>query len=65
MKKIEPTSDTPLAEEHTPRICGTVLHDIITEEGWEMFNKVPEINFRKLKQLIMKKSAKMYKDILS
>lgn len=65
MKKMSDRAEKWLDESHTPMICGTVLHDIITEESWEMFNKVPSINFRKLKNIINKKTAKMYKDILS
>lgn len=64
INKIEQSLDRKILIEDTPRICWTVLHDIITEEAYEIFKKVPKIDNFKLKQLIMKKTAKIFKDIL-
>ena len=64
MNKINSSWDRECDERDTSQLCSRVLNDIITEEGWEIFNKVPEINNRKLKVLISKKAAQMFKDIL-
>lgn len=65
MHKIQPEIDKKLDMEHTPRIIGTVLHDIITEEAYEIFKKVPIINFKVLKMLASKKIKQIYHDIIN
>lgn len=64
MNKIQPTIDEPLGKQHTSRIVGTVLHDVITEEAWEIAKKVPVLDFGKLKRLSAKKTIKIYHDKL-
>lgn len=64
MNKLQPTINEKLDKQHTPRIVGTCYHDMITEEIWDIQDKVQEINFRKLKILCNKKFVKIYHDIL-
>lgn len=63
--KIQPLIDKRLNLEHTPRVASTVIHDMITEEAYEIFKKVPAINYRLLKRLASKKAIQIYHDILN
>jgi len=72
MNKIAPTLDlredgTPerLDMKHIPRIIGTVYHDMITEEAWEIATKVQKLDFKALKQLAGRKIKQVYCDILN
>jgi hypothetical protein len=65
MNKSQPMIDTPLDLQHTSRIVGMVTHDIVTEEAWEIFNRVPKLDFKVLKNILSKKIAFIYKEILS
>ena len=64
MNKIQPTINERLDKQHTHRIIGTVIHDMILEEAYEIYKKVPKINLRKLKAVASKKVKLMYHDIL-
>lgn len=64
MNKIQPELDEKLDMKHIPRIMGTVYHDMIAEEGWEMFRDAPALNFNKFKELANKKAKQIYVDIL-
>lgn len=65
MNKIQPLIDKRLDLEHTPRIAGTVIHDMITEEAYEIFKKVPVVDNNRLRRLAMKKAVQIYHDILN
>lgn len=64
MNKIQPELNERLDKQHTPRIAGTCYHDMMTEEIWEIQDKVQALNFRKLKALATRKFIKIYHDIL-
>lgn len=64
MNKIQPEIDERLDLKHIPRITKTAYHDLLTEEIWEISEKVESLNFRKLKRLANKKAVQVYKDIL-
>lgn len=65
MHKIQPTLNRKLDMEDIPRITSTVYHDILTEEINEIAKKVPKMDFKKLKQLTMRKARQVYVDILN
>lgn len=65
MHKLQPMIDKRLDMEHIPRICGTVYHDMITEEAWEIANKVEVLNFKALQRIAFKKAKQVYVDILN
>lgn len=65
MNKIQPMIDKKLDLEHIPRISNTAYHDMLTEEIWEIQDKVQSVDFRTLKRVCMKKAVQIYKEILS
>lgn len=64
MNKIQPEINEKLDKQHTPRVAGSCYHDMMTEEIWEIQDKVLELNFKKLKGLAQRKFIKIYHDIL-
>lgn len=64
MNKIQPEINKRLDKEHTSRVAQSCYHDMITEEIWAIQEKVPEVNFRKLKGLATRKFIRIYHDIL-
>lgn len=64
MHKLEPLIEGGLGKKDTPRIANTVYHDIITEEAWEIAQKVPILNYKTFKSLATRKAIKMFHDIL-
>ena len=65
MNKIQPEINKRLDMEHIPRIMGTVYHDLITEEAWEIANKAKKIDYDILKRICSKKIKQVYIDILN
>lgn len=65
MNKIQPEVNKRLDMEHIPRICGTVYHDMLTEEAWEIANKAKKIDYDVLKRICFKKSKQVYIDIIN
>lgn len=65
LNKIQPTIDEKLDLKHIPRITNTVYNDMITEEIWDIQKKVPVIDFKKLRRLVMLKSKQIFIDILN
>lgn len=65
MNKIQPEIDQRLDLKHIPRVINTCYHDLITEEAWEISQKVVSLDFKKLKNLACKKFTQIYKDILN
>ena len=50
---------------HTPRVAGSVYHDVLTEEIWEIAKNAGHVDFNNLKRLALRKAVQVYKDILS
>lgn len=65
MQKLQSETDHRLDMKETPQIAGRCLHDMITEEAWEIFNKVPKLDNKKLKGLATRKFIQIYHDILN
>ena len=65
MHKIQPLIDEKLDLKHIPRIINTAYHDMLTEEIWEIAQKVGVVDFKALKRVACKKAAQIYKDKLS
>lgn len=63
--KMQPEIDHRLDMRETPQVAGRCLHDMITEEAWEIFNRGWVINTKKLKNLAMRKYIQIYHDILN
>ncbi len=65
MQKLEPVINERLDMKHIPRIMGTVYHDMITEEAWEIANDIPAIDFKKLRVLCNAKTKNIYVELLT
>lgn len=65
MNKIQPEVNERLDMKHIPRIMGTVYHDMITEEAWEIANKVKKLDYDVLKRICDKKTKQVYISILN
>lgn len=65
MRKLQPVIDEKLDMEHTSRVANTVYHDMVTEEIWEIQKKAHAVNFKKLRDLCLKKAIRTYHDILN
>lgn len=65
MNKIQPEIESRLDMKDISRVISTVYHDMITEEAWEIANKVQSIKFYVLKRIAFKKIIQVYKDILN
>lgn len=53
-----------IGKEHTPQIANTCVHDTWTENAWEIFKKVPKLDFRKAQSLMMRKYIQLFHDKL-
>lgn len=49
---------------HTPQVAGTCVHDTWVENAWEIFKKVPKLDFRKTQSLMMRKYIQLFHDKL-
>lgn len=65
INKLQPLIDKRLDLEHIPRVTNTAYHDMLTEEIWEIQDKVQSLNFKTLKRIAVKKAMQIYKDVLS
>lgn len=65
MNKLQPEVNKKLDMEHTPEVAGRCLHDMITEEAWEIFSKGTTLDNRKLRSLATRKFIQIYHDILN
>lgn len=65
MNKLQPEINERLGMKHIPRVCHTVYHDMIQEEGWEISQKAKKIDFDALKRVCFKKIKQVYVDILN
>jgi hypothetical protein len=64
MNKLQPEVNEKLDMKHIPRIIGTVYHDLITEEAWEIANKAKKIDYDTLKRICGKKIKQVFVDII-
>lgn len=64
MHKIESETGKRPEFSWVPRLTGTVYHDVLTEEIWEIAKKVAKLDFGVLKRIASKKAAMVFKDIL-
>lgn len=64
MQKLQPMVNTRLDMKEVPQVMGMVYHDIIQEEGWEIAKRGRKLDFKKLQQLINRKTKQVYVDIL-
>lgn len=65
MQKLQSQNETRLDMEHTSQIAGACYHDLITEEIWEISQRVLKVNFKALQRLCYKKFIQIYHDILN
>ena len=65
MNKLQPEINERFDMKHIPRIAGTAYHDMLTEEVWEIANKVDHIVFKTLKRIAFAKAKQIYVDILN
>lgn len=66
MNKIAPEIGESFDMKHIPRVCQTVYHDMITEEAWEIANKVStRLSYKDLRRQAFMKSKQIFVDILN
>jgi len=65
MDKLQPIINEKLDMKHIPRICGTVFHDMMTEEIGSIIKDVTKLDFKTLQRIAFKKSKQIYVDILN
>lgn len=65
MMKLQAETDHRLDMKETPEIAGRCLHDMITEEAWEIFNKGQVLDNKKLKSFATRKFIQIYHDVLN
>lgn len=65
INKVQAQIDEKLDMKHIPRITHTAYHDMLTEEIWEIQEKVVAIEFAALKRCSMKKAKQIYVDVLN
>lgn len=58
-----------LSEQHIHKVMGMVFHDVMTEEGFDMANKLAktdkDFNFKKFRELCNKKSKSIFLELLT
>jgi hypothetical protein len=64
LNKLAPGLGERLDKKHTPLVAGTCVHDTWTENAWEIFKKVPALDFKKLNNLMMRKYIQLFHDKL-
>lgn len=65
MQKLQAETEHRLDMEDTSRVAGTCYHDMITEECWEIFKKIPKLDLKSLQRLAHRKFIQIYHDILN
>lgn len=67
MGKVEPTLKDGEHFDmcHIPRICNSMLHDILTENIWEIQKKIHNIDFKVLQRVVYKKAKTIYVDVIN
>lgn len=65
VNKLENLLDRALNITDTARVIGTVYHDFITEECWNIAKLKQIVNFRTLESLAARKVSKLYQDLLA
>lgn len=64
LNKIAPELGERLDKKHTPQVVGTCVHDTWTENAWEIFKKIPKLDFKKTQSLMTRKYVQLYHDKL-
>lgn len=64
LNKLAPEIGERLDKKHTPQVAGTCVHDTWVENAWEIFKKVPKLDFKKTQNLMMRKYVQLYHDKL-
>ena len=65
MQKTQSLIDEKLDFKHVPRIINTAYHDMLTEEIWEIQDKVTgSFSFKTLSRIAQKKAKQLYVDQL-
>jgi hypothetical protein len=64
LNKLAPEIGERLDKKHTPRVAMTCVHDSYQENAWEIFKKVPKLDFKKTQNLMMRKYVQLYHDKL-
>jgi hypothetical protein len=65
MNKLQPELNKRLDMHNTSEIVGRCVHDMFTEEAWEMLNRGWVLDTKKLKSLATRKFIQIYHDILN
>jgi hypothetical protein len=65
MDKLAPVINERYDMKHIPRVTNTVYHDMLTEEIWEIQKKAPELRFKALKRITMKRAKVLFVDIIT
>ena len=63
--KLQSELDEPLDMQHIPRITQTVFHDLIQEEAWEIAKLNKTVDYKVLRNLVMKKAKLLYMEKLN
>lgn len=64
LNKIAPTLSERIDKKHTSQVAGTCVHDTWTENAWEIFKKVPKLDFKKTNNLMTRKYVQLFHDKL-
>lgn len=64
LNKLAPELDERIDKKHTPRVIGMCVHDTWTENAWEIFKKVPKLDFKKLNSIMNRKYVQLFHDKL-
>lgn len=64
LNKLAPELDERINKKHTPRVIGMCVHDTWTENAWEIFRKVPRLDFKKTQNLMNRKYVQLFHDKL-
>jgi hypothetical protein len=65
VQKLQSSTDHRLDMKETPMVAGSCYHDMITEEAWDIFKKVPVVDTKRLQRLAYKKFIQLYHDMLN
>ena len=64
LNKLAPELGERFDKKHTPLVAVTCVHDTWTENSWEIFKKVPKLDFKKLNSLMTRKYIQLFHDKL-
>lgn len=64
MNKLQPEINEKLDMKDIPRVCGTALHDMMTEEIWSIVKDVPKLDLKALQRIAFKKARQIFIDVI-